>query len=71
MLLRDLEFAGIKNFAVMVPQLVDINSAAIFVEIDRSFCRNIFLFEHHLPKEVKDLHVVTLIRIFLKVERDK
>ena len=29
------------------------------------------MFEHHLPKKVKDLHVVTLIRIFLKIEGDK
>ena len=71
MLLGDLEFAGIKNFSVMVSQLININAPAILVEIDRGFCSNIFLFEYHLSKKIKDLHVVALIGIFLKIESDK
>lgn len=71
MLFGNLEFAGIKNFSVMVSQLININTPAIFVEIDRGFCRNIFLFEYHLSEKIKDLHVVTLIGIFLKIESDK
>jgi len=52
-------------------QLININAPAILVEIDRGFCSNIFLFEYHLSKKIKDLHVVALIGIFLKIESDK
>ena len=71
MSLGDLEFAGIKNFSVMVSQLININAPAILVEIDSGFCSNIFLFEYHLSKKIKDLHIVALIGIFLKIESDK
>ena len=71
MLFGDLEFAGFKNLSVMVPQLIDINTAAIFIEIDRSLCSNIFLFEYHLSKKIKDLHVESFIGTFLEIERDK
>ena len=71
MLLGDLEFARIKNFSVMVSQLIDINATAILAEIDRGFGSNIFLFEYHLSEKIKDLHVVALIGIFLKIESDK
>ena len=52
----------------MISQLVDINTPAIFVEIDRCFCSDIFLFEYHLPEKIKNLHVVTFIGSFLKIE---
>ena len=55
----------------MVPQLIDINAAAVFIKIDRRFGRNIFLFEYHLSKKIKDLHVVTLVRILLEIKGDK
>jgi len=71
LLLGDLEFAGIKNFSVMIPQLIDINTPAILVEIDRGFCGNVFLLENHFSKKIKDLHVVTLVGILLKIESDK
>ena len=71
MLLGDLEFARIKNFSVMVSQLININATAILAEIDRGFGSNIFLFEYHLSEKIKDLHVVALIGIFLKIESDK
>ena len=71
MLFGDLEFAGIKNFSIMVSQLININAPAILVEIDGSFCSNVFLFEYHLSNKIKDLHVVALIGIFLKIECDK
>ena len=71
MLFGNLEFAGIKNFSVMVSQLININTPAIFVEIDRCFCSNVFLFKYHLSKKIKDLHVVAFIGTFLKIECDK
>ena len=55
----------------MVSQLVDINTAAILVQIDRCFCRNVLLLENHLSKKIEDLHVVTFIGSFLKIECDK
>jgi len=61
LLFRDLELAGIKNFSVVVSQLIDVNAAAVLIKIDRRFGSNIFLFEYHLAKKVKDLHVVTFV----------
>ena len=61
LLFRDLELAGIKNFSVVVSQLIDVNATAVLIEIDRRFASNIFLFEYHFSKKVKDLHVVTLV----------
>lgn len=71
MLFGDLELSGIKNFSVMVSQLIDIYSAAIFVEVYRRFCRDVLLFINHLSEKIKDLHVITLVRTSLKIESDK
>ena len=71
MLFGNLEFAGIKNFSVMISQLININTAAIFTEIDGRFCGNVLLLENHLSKKIKDLHVITFIGSSLKIECDK
>ena len=70
-LLGNLELAGIKNFSVMISQLINVNSPAIVCEIDRCFRGNVFLFKNHLSEKIKDLHIVSFVGSCLKIKSDE
>jgi len=54
----------------MVSQLVDINTAAILVQIDRCFCRNVLLLENHLSKKIEDRNCEPFLVAFFEVKSD-
>jgi hypothetical protein len=70
-LLGNLELSGFNNFSVTFPQLIDVDAAVVFIQVDGSSRRNIFLFVNHLAKEIIHLDVVTLLITFLQIKSDK
>ena len=70
-LLGNLELTGFHNFSVTLPHLIDVDAAIIFIQVDSSSWRNIFLLVNHFAKEIIQLDVITLLITFLQIKSDK
>lgn len=68
MLFGDLELTRIEDLAIMISQLIDVDTPAVVIKIDGCAGRDIFLFINHLAKEIIYLHVAASVRIFLKIK---
>ena len=69
-LFRNLEFARLDDFSIMISYLVDINTTVVICEIDCRFLRNIFLLIHHSSQQVVHLDVQTFFKTILNIESD-